>query len=143
MAQDLSVHEGMPPAELTVDGLREVLFGPHPLLFGRIARVGEKVAGYALWSIGYTMQYGKPLLEIADLYVGPGFRRKGVARALMAEMAGVAQRQGYRFLRVITFDGNAEANAFYPAIGGKLDRTKVYAWGQKAMGELRTDEVQS
>jgi hypothetical protein len=40
------------------------------------------------------------------------------------------------------YAGNAEANAFYPAIGGKLDRTKVYAWGLKAMAELRADEVQ-
>lgn len=142
MAQELSAHEGMPPAELTVDGLREVLFGPHPLLFGRVARVGEAVAGYALWTVGYTMQHGKPLLETVDLYVRPAFRRKRIARALMQDMAGVAQKQGYRFLRVITFDGNVEANAFYPAIGGELDRTKVYAFGQRAMAKLIVDNTQ-
>jgi diamine N-acetyltransferase len=139
MAQELSIHEGMPPAELTTEGLRAVLFGSHPLLSGRTARIGEVVAGYALWTVGYTMQYGKPLLDIADLYVRPAFRRQGIARALMQEMAGVAQEQGYRFLTVTTFDGNVEANAFYSAIGGELDSTNVYAFGQKAMAKLMTD----
>ena len=136
MARELSLHEGMAPADLTAESLREVLFGAHPLLFGRMARIGGTVAGYVLWTVGYTMQYGRPMLEIADLYVRPAFRRQGVARALMRTLADEARTQGYRFLTVITFNNNPEANAFYAATGGELERTNVYAFGQKAMAAL-------
>lgn len=136
MARELSLHEGDPPPDLTVDGLAGVMFSSHPLVFGKIARIVEAPAGYALWTVGYTMQHGMPLLEVADLYVRPDVRRRGLARALMQSMAGVAQENGYRFLTVKTFNGNAEANAFYPACGGRLDQTNVYDFGQKAMAAL-------
>tara|TARA_R110002124_G_scaffold109676_26_gene263059 strand:- start:23158 stop:23676 length:519 start_codon:yes stop_codon:yes gene_type:complete len=136
MGIKLSLHEGEPPPDLTIDGLAEVMFSSHPLVFGKIARIGDVPAGYALWTVGYTMQYGKPLLEVVDLYVRPDFRRNGLARALLRTMAGVAQERGYRFLTVKTYNGNAEANAFYPACGGTLDRTNVYDFGLNAMAAL-------
>lgn len=139
MAQELSLHEGNPPAELTVDGLSEVMLGPHPLLFGRIARIEEGIVGYAIWTLGYTMQYGRPLLEVTDLYVRSGFRRRGIARALMRGMADVALERGCRFMTVKTFADNLEANAFYPACGGQIDRTNVYDFGQRAMAALMVE----
>lgn len=140
MACELSLHEGDPAPDLTVDGLAEVMFSPSPLLFGLIARVDNKAAGYAMWTVGYTMQYGKCLLEIADLYVRPDFRRNGIAHALMQDMARVVGKRDYRFLTVKTFNGNAEANALYPACGGKLDPTNIYDFGLNAMAALRAGQ---
>ncbi|WP_137152685.1 GNAT family N-acetyltransferase [Devosia sp. FKR38] len=139
MAGELSLHEGDPVPDVSASDLAEVMFSSHPLLFGSIAHVDQMPAGYALWTVGYTMQYGKSLLEIVDLYVRPDVRRKGIGRALMRTMAHVAQGRGYRFLTVKTFNGNAEANAFYRACGGMLDQTNVYGFGLKAMAGLRSE----
>lgn len=141
MAQDLSIHEGMPPAEITPEGLSRVMFGPGPLLFGRVARSGTATVGYALWTIGFDVQYGKSILEIVDLYVKPEFRRQGFARMLMRTMAQIAQEQGHRFLLVKSFKDNAEANAFYESCGGELDHTNVYGFGISAMSALAVSKT--
>lgn len=135
MAAALSAHEKMPPPELSHEKLHNVLFGPDAFVEGRIARLEEAV-GYALWNVGYDMQYGTKTLDIVDLFVKPEHRRRGIARSLMREMAAVAAERGYRFMTVKTFTQNHEANAFYPACGAKLDNCNVYYFTGKAMRAL-------
>jgi GNAT superfamily N-acetyltransferase len=52
--------------------------------------------------------------ELEDLFVDPGWRRRGIARRLVREIVKVAGGQGHRRLWVT---GNPHALAFYLAVG--------------------------
>lgn len=53
-------------------------------------------------------------LELEDLFVDPGWRRRGVARRLVADVVTTARAAGHRSLLVV---GNPHALAFYRAVG--------------------------
>ncbi|WIM92623.1 GNAT family N-acetyltransferase [Actinoplanes oblitus] len=53
-------------------------------------------------------------LELDDLFVDPGWQRRGIARRLVAWIAGTARAAGHRRLWVT---GNPHALAFYRAAG--------------------------
>jgi len=79
----------------------------------RLAETGSEAAGTV---VGFStvipgLDGG---LELDDLFVDPGFRRRGVARALIADAVESARAGGYRQLSVIA---NPHASAFYSAVG--------------------------
>lgn len=53
-------------------------------------------------------------LELDDLFVDPAYQRRGVARALIADVVASARAAGYRRLAVTA---NPHASAFYAAVG--------------------------
>jgi aminoglycoside 6'-N-acetyltransferase I len=58
-----------------------------------------------------------PVAFIEGLYVEPGQRRRGVARALIAEIAAWGRAQGCSELASDSPIGNVEAHAFHRALG--------------------------
>ncbi|MGV8964977.1 MAG: GNAT family N-acetyltransferase [Cellulomonas sp.] len=65
-------------------------------------------------------------LELDDLFVDPRFQRRGVARALIADVMASARAGGYRQVSVIA---NPHASAFYTAVGFRGDRLVTTALG--------------
>ena len=59
------------------------------------------------------------------MYVVPGARRSGVARAVLAEVEAEARRRGYRELRLETGLKQPEAIALYQSAGFEL----IPCWG--------------
>lgn len=55
--------------------------------------------------------------EIKRMYVVPGARRSGVARALLAALEDAARALGYRIARLDTGERQPHAQAFYEASG--------------------------
>ncbi|MGW4704881.1 GNAT family N-acetyltransferase [Streptomyces sp. NPDC004285] len=55
--------------------------------------------------------------EIKRLWVEPGARRKGIARALMAEALRRAEASGVRSVRLTVWDGREEPLALYRSLG--------------------------
>jgi len=78
--------------------------------------------------IGFTQLYPsfcsvelKPLVYLYDLFVDPGARRSGVARALMDAARQYAQAQGADRLQLETAIDNAQAQALYEDLGWQKD----------------------
>jgi GNAT superfamily N-acetyltransferase len=95
---------GMPkagPAEL----------GPPGGLFLVGYRDGEPVCG------GGVKRLPDGACEIKRMYVVPGARRSGVARALLAALEDAARRLGYRVARLDTGARQPHAVAFYESAG--------------------------
>jgi GNAT superfamily N-acetyltransferase len=105
---------------MTPEALREHLFGPRPYAEVVIARVDGQPVGYALWFHTYSTFLVKPGLYLEDLFVVPEQRGRGVGRALMRYVAGVArERQCGRFEWSV-LDWNEPAINFYRKIGADI-----------------------
>ncbi|WP_051053575.1 GNAT family N-acetyltransferase [Mycolicibacterium chubuense] len=108
-------------AECTVteDQLREALFGSAPTVFGHIAEVDGRAAGGALWFRNFSTWDGVAGIYLEDLFVRPDFRRRGLARRLLATLARECVEHGYSRLTWAVLDWNVDAIALYDSVGGR------------------------
>ena len=74
---------------------------------------------------GGIKQFSDGIGEVKRMYVVPGARRSGVARAVLAEVEAEARRRGYRELRLETGLKQPEAIALYQSAGFEL----IPCWG--------------
>jgi ribosomal-protein-alanine N-acetyltransferase len=86
-----------------------------------VIRVGRRIAGYlCLWEIGHE-------IHITNVAVHPEFRRRGVARALLAAMLDGARRRGVALIFLEVRPTNAEAIGLYGSLGFQvIGRRKGY-----------------
>jgi GNAT superfamily N-acetyltransferase len=103
---------------VTENQLREALFGPDPVLFGHIAEVDGKAAAAALWFRNFSTWDGVAGIYLEDLFVRPQFRRRGLARKLLATLARECVTHGYSRLSWAVLDWNVNAIALYDGVGG-------------------------
>lgn len=91
---------------------RDTLAQPHVRMWA--ARAGETLAGYAV--LGAFGPDGDREFEVFDIGVDPSFQRRGIGRALLAEMLAVADAESAQvMLEVAT--GNVPARTLYEAHG--------------------------
>ncbi len=102
---------------LTADLLREALFAPSPAVFGFVAEVDGTVVGYTLHFLNYSTWEGVHGVYLEDLYVQPGHRGSGLGKALLANLAQLAVRNGYARMEWSVLDWNAPSIAFYEKLG--------------------------
>jgi GNAT superfamily N-acetyltransferase len=95
------------------------VFGPSPRFHALIAKWGEQTAGYALYYFFYSSFEG-PAVFLEDVYVREEFRGKGVGKALMAEVAAVAVREGFWGVRWEVLNWNQPAIEFYRRLGATI-----------------------
>jgi GNAT superfamily N-acetyltransferase len=99
--------------------LREALFGDHPTVQGHIAEVDGQAAAGALWFRNFSTWDGVAGIYVEDLYVRTKFRRRGLARKILATLARECVACGYTRLSWAVLDWNTNAIALYDAIGGR------------------------
>jgi ribosomal protein S18 acetylase RimI-like enzyme len=74
-------------------------------------------AGHAVLAVRFAMEFGGLLAYIDDLFVKPGFRRRGLARAGLVALLEHCRRRGCRAVHVEVSPDNAAANALYRSFG--------------------------
>ena len=87
-----------------------LILGPEALSEGRthVAEEDGSVVGFATWTDAAGV------IELEDLFVDPGWRRRGIADALVKRIADVLRAQGVERLEVTA---NPHAMDFYRAAG--------------------------
>jgi GNAT superfamily N-acetyltransferase len=83
---------GAVPVDQLRSRLRETLVSGEPPVL--IARYEGEPAGYAVLRIAPVLAVDPAALHIDHLYVAPALRRRGVARALLVVVTGIAERNG-------------------------------------------------
>jgi len=104
----------------TREALGEALFGAHPAADVLVARVDGAVAGFALFFPTFSTFLAQRGLWLEDLFVVPAMRGRGVGRALLAAVAGVARERRCGRLEWAVLDWNAPAIGFYEGLGATL-----------------------
>jgi GNAT superfamily N-acetyltransferase len=104
---------------VTENQMRTALFGPQPTVFAHVAEVDGAFAAGALWFHNFSTWDGTAGIYLEDLFVRPAFRRLGLARALLSELAKECVAAGYTRLTWAVLDWNVDAIALYDSVGGK------------------------
>jgi ribosomal protein S18 acetylase RimI-like enzyme len=138
LVHDLAAYERS-PGSVRMDGhqLRAALFGPTPTVFAHVAEEGGEVVGMAIWFLTFSTWTGRHGIHLEDLYVRPEARSAGVGRALLVELASIAQRSGYGRVEWSVLDWNQPAIGFYRSLGARhLDEWHGYRLSGSALTEL-------
>jgi GNAT superfamily N-acetyltransferase len=114
------------PVTVTEGDLLRDGFGEQPRFRVLLAEWEGQPAGYAFFFDYYSTFEGRAGLFLEDIYVRDQFRGKGIGKALLARVAGVA-REGRCFgVRWQVLDWNAPAIQFYEKLGATfLDEWKT------------------
>lgn len=100
--------------------VRDALIGglrAHPTTRVFLAFAGTDPVGVAVCFLGFSTFRARPLLNIHDLAVLPGWRGRGVGRALLAAVEEQARREGCCKLTLEVLDDNAPARGLYASAG--------------------------
>ena len=127
MANALNRCEGKAPTPLTAKDMAQHMFGQERILTCVIAELDGVAVGYAAYQPSFDMETASSGLYMSDLFVHEAARRRGVGRALMEWLAREAQRRGGAWLGWGVMKVNAEAQAFYRAIGGGPVEVEIYS----------------
>jgi GNAT superfamily N-acetyltransferase len=104
-------------ASVTEEGLARDGFGDHPKFQAVIAEWERQSVGYALFFEFYSTFQGRAGLFLDDIFVRPEFRNRGIGKALLDHVAGVAWRGKYFCMRWEVLDWNTLAIEFYKNLG--------------------------
>ena len=106
---------------LTLAQFEEDGFGENPAWKALVAvDEAQNVIGFALWYLRYSTWKGRRLY-LEDLYVEEGWRRAGVASALMHALKEEAQKANCNGMVWQVLDWNAGAKRFYEKLGAQFD----------------------
>ncbi|MCA0300797.1 MAG: GNAT family N-acetyltransferase [Proteobacteria bacterium] len=122
-SKDLARFEDEPDAvKATPESLARDGFGPDPKFAALIAERGGQPVGFALYTFNYSVWTGARGIFVEDIWVEPGARRGGVARALMRALAQACAANGWRRIDLNVLDWNP-ARGFYERLGFRWQRT--------------------
>jgi GNAT superfamily N-acetyltransferase len=104
----------------TEQSLRDSLFGPKPAADVLLAFAGNLPIGFAVFFQNFSTFLGKPGLYLEDLFVLPEWRRKGVGKQLLSQVAARAVAGGCGRFEWAVLDWNEPALRFYKSLGTRV-----------------------
>ena len=117
--------------------LDRALFGARPYAEAVIAELGGIPVGFGLYFYNFSTFLGRPSLYLEDLFVLPEHRGKGVGRALLAHLAGVAVDNGCGRFEWTVLDWNEPSIRFYESLGARQqDEWLIYRMTGDALEAL-------
>ncbi len=121
----------------TADHLHQALFGDESVAEAVLAEWQGQVCGFALWFRNFSTFLGLPGLYLEDLYVRESHRGRGIGKALLLHLAGIAKARGYGRMEWSVLDWNQPAIDFYHSLGARpMDDWTVFRLDQTALQKL-------
>jgi len=121
LGRALNLHLREPDEHFTAEAVLRDGFGAEPQFSVLLAERDGAAVGYLLLHEAYETAYAARGLYVCDIYVAPAARGAGVGRALMAAAAREAKARGRSFLWWAVKPWNADAQAFYQALGARSE----------------------
>ena len=121
----------------TEELLRTALFGERPSCEVILARLDDAPVGFALFFHTFSTFLGQPGLYLEDLFVDEEHRGKGIGKALLVELAGIARERGCGRLEWSVLDWNTPSIEFYKSLGAEAKKEWiVFRVADKALDRL-------
>jgi len=138
LIRELAVYEKLEhEARATPEAIERWLFGGRPMAEAIVAEVGGEAAGFALYFHNFSTFRGQPGIYLEDLFVKTEFRGRGVGKALLARLAGLAVERGCGRMEWAVLDWNEPAIGFYQSIGARpMEEWTVYRLDEGALAAL-------
>jgi len=128
MMRELAIHDGIADGlETNEDFLRRDGFGPSPLFHAIVAEVAGETAGFISFFERYSTWKGGFHIAVDDVFVRAPFRSRGVGKAMMLHVRGLAEAKGFN-LRWEAEVGNEKARGFYEKLGAKTRLKRICYW---------------
>ena len=86
--------------------------------------------GFVAWDQVFDLHWGHAGAQVADLYVRPAHRGRGVALALVAAVCEASLREGARFLRGGAYERDSATGRFYERIAVAHDSAECHCGGR-------------
>ena len=140
---ELAEYEREPNAVVATEaGLRDVLFGPKRSAEVLLALEEGEPVGFAVYFFNFSTWLGRPGLYLEDLFVRPAMRGKGYGRALLEQLAQIAQERGCGRMEWAVLDWNEPAIQFYRKLGAKpMDEWTVFRLTEEGIAKLASKDV--
>ncbi len=103
----------------TEESLERSLFSSPPKAYCLIAFYGQEPAGFAVYFFNFSTWLAQPGLYLEDLFVHPHLRKKGVASALLQQLAQIALKEGCGRFEWAALNWNTLATGFYKNLGAR------------------------
>ena len=117
--------------------LKKTLFGKKSVAKVLLAYYENEPAGFAVYFFNFSTFVGKPGLYLEDVFVKPEFRGKGIGKAILIYLAGIAKKNDCGRFEWAVLDWNKSAINFYKSIGAKpMDEWTVYRLDSEAINVL-------
>ncbi|HEY2568748.1 MAG TPA: GNAT family N-acetyltransferase [Candidatus Udaeobacter sp.] len=138
LIHDLATYERAPDeVTATEEQLVDVFFGERPAAEVILAFEGQSAVGFAVFFYNFSTWLGRPGLYLEDLFVKPEKRGKGYGRALLVELAKIAQRRDCGRMEWAVLDWNEPAIKFYQTLGAKpMHEWTVFRLTRDEIGKL-------
>ncbi|HLH00969.1 MAG TPA: GNAT family N-acetyltransferase [Bryobacteraceae bacterium] len=121
----------------TEAALRKYLFGPRPMAEVILAYWGGEAVGFALFFHNFSTFLARPGIYLEDLFVEPEHRGKGIGKALLMRLAGIAVERGCGRLEWSVLDWNEPSIQFYRKLGAVAkDEWTIYRLTGAALENL-------
>ena len=117
LLRGLAVHEGvLENFRLTRHKLKRVLADKQRRIFCLLAMRGERTVGLVLFFYAFASLHGDWFIFVEDLFVTPEYRRRGIGKRLLREVARRAVSDGCPSLVWVANATNKRAIAFYKSL---------------------------
>lgn len=124
----------------TEQQLLDTLFADKPAAEALLAYADSQPAALALYFQNYSTFLAQPGIYLEDLFVLPGFRGRGIGRALLVEIARIAVARNCGRFEWAVLDWNTPAIGFYESLGAKaMNEWTVYRLGGDALKKLAAE----
>jgi GNAT superfamily N-acetyltransferase len=119
------------------DLLRSHLFGDRPYAEVIVAEIADRIVGFGLFFHTYSTFLTQPGLYLEDVFVLPEYRRQGIGKALMTNVAKIAFDRGCGRLEWSVLDWNQPAIEFYQRLGATvLPEWKICRMTAETLAEI-------
>ena len=104
----------------SAERLAQDLFGPRPAAEALLVESEDQPVAFALFFHNYSTFLTQPGLYLEDIFVLPDFRRRGIGKALLREIAKIARARDCGRFEWSVLDWNASAIGFYQSLGASV-----------------------
>lgn len=138
LIRELADYEGMADeVETTPELLADALFSESRVVETVLAEWAGEAVGFALFFTNYSTFVGRPGLYLEDLYVRESHRGRGIGKALLMHLAGIARERNYGRMEWSVLDWNRPAIDFYHALGARpMSDWTVFRLDEAALARL-------